>query len=549
MEENVTTSRTVLGDGSKLRKRFIRWMEDNRGLILTVFGLPLSFLFDIVMQVRNWLQRTFFASPEKHDERVQKIQAKVREWNDLPMDKEKKPFMCTARPNWLSLSTTFFNKEACHKVPIPLYDILSLDEKNMTVRVEPMVSVGDITRFLVPRGYTLAVTLEIADATLGGLACGVGMTTYSHKVGLYQECIESWEVVVGDGSLVKATRDNQYSDLYHCLPWSHGTLGFLVALELKIIKVKPYVHMKYIPIKGKKQYCDFIREESGANDATKKTPDYLEGTVYDKENAVVMIGNFSDASTTEQRAKINHITRWYKLPFYKHVESFLEKGEAEEYIPLREYLLRHDKAIFWVLEAMIPFCNNPLFLFLFGWMCPPKPAFMKLTTTPVVRAMTFTKQVFQDIVLPINRLEDQIDVSEKLFDTYPILIYPCRIYDSGLGQLRAPRKDQMTPNSNFAMFNDLGVYGVPRKVRNKERYDAVGAMREMEAFTQSVGGYPFLYADIFMTRDEFEKMFDLTNYEKVRRKYHAIGAFPHLYDKVKPEIDVIKVGKDFMDPL
>ena len=35
-------------------------------------------------------------------------------------------------------------------------------------------------------------------------------------------------------------------------------------------------------------------------------------------------------------------------------------------------------------------------------MLPPKPAFMKFTTTPVVRAMTFTKQVFQDIVLPIN---------------------------------------------------------------------------------------------------------------------------------------------------
>ena len=37
-------------------------------------------------------------------------------------------------------------------------------------------------RYLIPRGYTLAVTLEIADATLGGLAFGVGMTTYSHKV-------------------------------------------------------------------------------------------------------------------------------------------------------------------------------------------------------------------------------------------------------------------------------------------------------------------------------------------------------------------------------
>ena len=45
------------------------------------------------------------------------------------------------------------------------------------------------------------------------------------QVGLYQECVEAYEVVLGDGSLVRATKDNEYSDLYHCLPWSHGTLG------------------------------------------------------------------------------------------------------------------------------------------------------------------------------------------------------------------------------------------------------------------------------------------------------------------------------------
>ena len=82
---------------------------------------------------------------------------------------------------------------------------------------------------------------EIADATLGGLACGVGMTTYSHKgrsripiiclrtffmqfywisshvpivvlsrvwqVGLYQETVAEYEVVLGDGSLVIANRE------------------------------------------------------------------------------------------------------------------------------------------------------------------------------------------------------------------------------------------------------------------------------------------------------------------------------------------------------
>ena len=124
------------------------------------------------------MYRTFLSSPAKHDDRVREIQRQVNAWNKS----DKSRMMCTARPNWLSLSTTFFDKNACHKVPIPLYDILALDEAKMTVRVEPMVSVGDITRYLIPRGYTLAVTLEIADATLGGLAFGVGMTTYSHKV-------------------------------------------------------------------------------------------------------------------------------------------------------------------------------------------------------------------------------------------------------------------------------------------------------------------------------------------------------------------------------
>ena len=38
------------------------------------------------------------------------------------------------------------------------------------------------------------------------------------------------------------------------------------------------------------------------------------------------------------------------------------------------------------------------------------------------------------------------------------------------GQLRPPRPDQMCPGgANWGMFNDLGVYGVPRAVREKKR--------------------------------------------------------------------------------
>lgn len=55
-----------------------------------------------------------------------------------------------------------------------------------------------------------------------------------------------------------------------------------MGLELKIIPVKPYVHMRYIPVRGQKNYCDMMRQLSGAMDPNARLPDYLEGTVYNK---------------------------------------------------------------------------------------------------------------------------------------------------------------------------------------------------------------------------------------------------------------------------
>ncbi|XP_041984337.1 delta(24)-sterol reductase-like [Aricia agestis] len=526
---------------TSFKNRLISWLEDHRELVVVAFCLPASFLFTLLLRLRAALRR-LASDPTRHEGQVRRIQAKVQEWNKLPSANRR--LLCTARPNWQSLSTTFFEKHLHHQVAVPLYDILELDKQAMTVRVEPMATIGDITEYLIPKGYSLAVTIELVDATLGGLAMGTGMSTHSHKAGLYHETVTSYEVVLGDGSLVTATAENEYSDLFYALPWSHGSLGFLVALTLKIVKIKPYIKITYTPVTGQKNYCDKMRELSGANEAKPKNhPDYIEGTVFSKDKCVIMTGEYSD---NDGVTKVNHCARWYKPWFYKHVEYFLDKGESTELIPLRDYLLRHNRSIFWVVEDMISFGNNPIFRLFFGWLLPPKPAFLKFTTTPGVRAYTFTKQVFQDIVLPLQELERQINLASELFEKFPLLVYPCKIVDRGpsTGQLRRPPSKYLVPGTNYAMYNDLGVYGVPGKVKDKKPYNPVAAMRKMEEFTRDVGGYSFLYADIFMTREEFEQMFDLSLYERLRSKYHAEGAFPHLYDKVKPELDVFKIGEE-----
>jgi len=41
-----------------------------------------------------------------------------------------------------------------------------------------------------------------------------------------------------------------------------------------------------------------------------------------------------------------------------------------------------------------------------------------------------------------------------------------------------------------------------------------------------------LYADTYMSKEEFRKMFDHSLYDKMRKKYDCINAFPDVYDKV-----------------
>jgi len=516
-------------------------LTEYRAYVLTGIGLPAGMVLDTVMRVRNFLYERLGSAPQDHDLRVQQVQAQVRRWNAQPAA-EQRP-MCTDRKTWMNLSTRFEPKHLWHRIQMgALRDVLSIDEQNQTVRVEPFVTVGQITRYLLPKGYMLAVTLEIEDATVGGLAMAVGMTTHSHKVGLLQETVVAYEVVLADGSLIKATADS-HPELFYALPWSHGTLGLLVGLELRIIKVKPYVHLTYTPLHSQAEYCARLHELAVRPDA----PDFLEATVFAKEQAVIMSGEFAelpDPQTDPQaRGKVNPIGHFWKPWFYKHVEGYLHGSGGDEYIPLRHYLMRHNRSIFWVVADMISFGNHPVFRALLGWMMPPKIAFLKFSTTPAVRKMTFTLQVFQDIVLPMSAMQRAIDRSHELFEMYPILLYPCRIYDHGAlqGQLRAPRPEDRVPGTNFGMYFDLGVYGVPLPIKQGKKFKTVHAMRAMEEFTQEVGGYPFLYADTFMTREEFGRMFNLDLYERVRKKYGADRAFPALYDKIKPEVDVMAV--------
>ena len=60
-----------------------------------------------------------------------------------------------------------------------------------------------------------------ADLTVGGLLMGMGVENNSHRYGMLHETCVAYEIVTGDGQLLRCT-EQENSDLFRALPGSHG---------------------------------------------------------------------------------------------------------------------------------------------------------------------------------------------------------------------------------------------------------------------------------------------------------------------------------------
>ena len=168
--------------------------------------------------------------------------------------------------------------------------------------------------------------------------------------------------------------------LFYAFPWSYGTIGFLTAITVKLIRVKPYVRVEYEPTATGAELTRRLSELAalGGGDA----PDFLEATLYDKDRAVIQAGYFRD---TPAGAPINPINSFYKPFYFRHVETVLHRGAFAESIPLKHFLHRFTRSIFWEIEDMIPFSNHPVYRCLWGWMGAPEVSLLKLFQGPVIR--------------------------------------------------------------------------------------------------------------------------------------------------------------------
>lgn len=578
-----------------LKNTFADFATEHRGWFVLFFVLPFSLVFDVYFKIRAWIVMQLHSAPALHKQRLAEISKQIQTFHKKPENQGKK--LCTARGGWQSISPSFRPyKNRAKKIEINLYDILDFNEEKMEIKVEPMVNMGQLSHFLIPKGYTIPVLPEMDDLTCGGLLMGVGIETSSHKYGLFNDSVVEAEVILASGEVVTCSKTKN-RELFDALPWSYGTFGFLVSLKIRVIPCKPYVKMWYIPGYTAKSCSDIfkacchkqksksneekinLKEEYFHSSANKLEFDFVEGLMYSRNKLITMPAKFYDKKDIK-KSKLNNIGLWFKPWFYKHVQSFfsskfnkneedkkalkiLETDEIEnflderydyEFIPLRDYYHRHTKSIFWELEEIIPFGNHWIIRYFLGWALPPKVSFLKITQTQRVKELYEKFHCIQDMMVPESTLDESLDVFNDNYGIYPLWVCPYRAYDyqkldalenknnnNEAHQVQAHRcflkkPENILENEAYELYVDLGAYGVPKVVKDKgpdERYfNVIDVSRKVEQFVHSVHGFQMLYATSYQDREEFREMFDHSHYDLMKKKYDPHNSFPRVYEKV-----------------
>ncbi|KAK1340048.1 hypothetical protein QTO34_018612 [Cnephaeus nilssonii] len=366
-----------------------------RWVFVCLFLLPLSLIFDIYYYVRAWVVFKLSSAPRLHEQRVRDIQKQVREWKE----QGSKTFMCTGRPGWLTVSLRVGKYKKTHKnIMINLMDILEVDTKKQIVRVEPLVSMGQVTALLTSIGWTLPVLPELDDLTVGGLIMGTGIESSSHKYGLFQHICTAYELVLADGSFVRCT-PSENSDLFYAVPWSCGTLGFLVAAEIRIIPAKKYIKLRFEPVRGLEEICDKFKHAS-----QQQENHFVEGLLYSLDEAVIMTGVMTDEV---EPSKIRKLSSEKLSNYLKVITAGQCQSENQTLIQLGHH----------------PFGNNPIFRYLFGWMVPPKISLLKLTQGETLRKLYEQHHVVQDMLVPMKCLMQALHTFHN--DIHPAgLVHP-----------------------------------------------------------------------------------------------------------------------------
>lgn len=430
-----------------------------------------------------------------------------------------------------------------------LNKVISIDSERAVALVEPRVTMKELVQATLPYGFIPAVVPEFKGITVGGAINGAALESSSHLYGQFNDTCLSYDVLLGDGSIVHAT-PNENADLFYGISGSYGTLGVLLAVEIRLVPVNKEVLVSYYSFSNLSQAIDFMVH------CHEEKCDFLEAIVYNHQHIVVIKGSLQMGSKRIHQGKPVSLGKSWSPFFYQHVKDISSQKSFteihQEVFSIPDYLFRHDRGAFWMggyalhpslllyflldkteisatwLQKKIsehperycyPKFPGRLFRSLFGWIMGSETLYGMLHKGS--ERWFENRFVIQDFYLPEKKTAEFVNHVLKEPAIAPLWL--CPIKSTSTPQHMAPH---FLAGKEELLF-DVGVYGLP------ETGEAASTItQKLEQLTRSLGGRKMLYSYSYYSDEEFWQIYSRQDYHALRQHYHADSVWLDITEKV-----------------
>ncbi len=379
---------------------------------------------------------------------------------------------------------------------LDLDQVIEIDPERRICIAEPGVPFNELVERTLAHALVPIVVPELETITVGGAVAGCSIESMSYVHGGFHDTCLEYEIVTARGDVLTCTPDNESSLVFQMMHGSFGTVGILSRLVFRLIPAKPYVHVRYENHTSIASYRESIWRHYERRDV-----DFMDGMIHSPSHLVLSVGDFVDSAPYTNRYD------WMKVYYRSTAER------QQDYLRTKDYFFRYNQGVTNVHPKSF------LGRLIFGKF---------LGSTEILGIAQKLRWLFLDddrpmvtvdTFLPYSRLEEFLAWYAREFRHFPLWVVPYRrVHDYEW------LADDFWKGMDDELMIDIAIYGM--KQRGDTNY-----YRLMEEKLIELGGIKTLISYNYYTKDEFWRIFNRENFEKVKAITDPDNILRDLYQK------------------
>lgn len=401
-------------------------------------------------------------------------------------------------------------QEPRHRLDLRHFNqVIHVNEHERYADVEGMTTYEDLVHETLPFQLMPAVVPQLKSITIGGAATGIGIESSSFKYGFVHETILEIEILLPDGTVAVATKDNEHRDLFFGFGNSYGTLGYALKVKVTLVPVRKFIKLRH------EHYADLDTYFHALGHVCHdRQVDFVDGTMFSEQELYLTTGVFVD-----QAEWLSDYT--YRDIYYRSIPC-----NKIDYLTTHDYLWRWDTDWFWCSKHFL--VQHPVVRWLWGRKRLNSTTYWKLRKTfngsriaqLLAKALGGRQEaVIQDVEIPLEHAPAFARFFNEEIGITPVWICPVAAYDPAVTYTLYP----MNPRRLYVNF---GFWDAVRSDHEEGYFN-----RKIEAKVRELEGKKSLYSNSFYSREEFWQLYDETTYRKLKARYDPTGKLNDLYEK------------------